>query len=57
MRQRLTFIALKQNDVAGFSLLLAPWQTQADPIDFAGNWLPIQLVPRSPLTELFFAPP
>jgi hypothetical protein len=57
MRQRLAFIAIKQNDVAGRGLLLAQLQTQAYPIDLAGNLPPFQRVPRPPVTELFFAAP
>jgi hypothetical protein len=57
MRQRLAFIAIKQNDVAGRGLLLAQLQTQAYPIDLAGNLPPLQRVPRPPVTELFFATP
>ena len=57
MRQRLALIAIEKNDIARFGLLLAQLQTQADPIDFAGNLPPFQRVPRSPVTELFFATP
>src|SRR5277367_6556949 len=54
MRQRLALIAIKQNDVAGCGLLFAQLQTQANPIDLAGNLPPFQRVPRPPVTELFF---
>ena len=54
MRQRLALIAVKKNDVAGFGLLLAQLQTQADPIDLAGDLPPFQRVPGPPPTELFF---
>jgi hypothetical protein len=57
MRQRLAFIAIKQHDVASRSLLLAQLQTQANPIDLAGNLASFQGVPRAPATELFFATP
>src|SRR5277367_466270 len=54
MRQRLALIAIKQNDVTGCGLLLAQLQTQANPIDLAGNLPPFQRVPRPPVAELFF---
>jgi hypothetical protein len=57
MRQRLALIAIKQNDVAGFGLLLAQLQTQAYAIDLAGNLAPFQCVSRPPVTELFFVTP
>ncbi len=46
MRQRLAFIAIKKYDVGGCGVLLAPLQTQAYPIDLAGNPAPFQGVPR-----------
>jgi hypothetical protein len=57
MRQRLTLIAIEKHDVAGFGLLLAQLQTQAYPIDLAGNLPSFQRVPRPPGTGLFFATP
>ncbi|MGH7120499.1 MAG: hypothetical protein ACREFP_16170 [Acetobacteraceae bacterium] len=57
MRQRLTFIATEQNDVAGFGLLLAQVQAQADPVDLGGDLASLQRVPRPPPAELFFAMP
>jgi hypothetical protein len=57
VRQRLALIAIEKHDVAGFCLLLAQLQTQAYPIDLAGNLPPFQGVPRPPVTELFFATP
>ena len=44
MRQRLNRIAIQKHDVAGFCLLLAQLQAQANPIDFAGNLPPFQRV-------------
>ena len=35
MRQRLALVAVEQNDVAGFGLLFAQLQTQADPFNLA----------------------
>ena len=57
MRQRLALIAIQKHDVAGFCLLLAQLQAQANPVDFAGNLPPFQRVPRPSVTELFFATP
>jgi hypothetical protein len=57
MRQRLALIAIEKHDVADCGLLLAQLQTQANPIDLAGNLPPFQRVPRPPVTELFFAAP
>ena len=37
MCQRLALVPIEQNDVAGFGLLLAQVQTQADPFDLGGN--------------------
>ena len=54
MRQRLALVAVEQNDVASFGLLLAQLQTQADPFDLAGGLASLQRVPRPPPTELFF---
>ena len=54
MRQRLALVAIEQNNVAGFGLLLAHLQTQADPFDLVGDLASLQGVPRSPPTELFF---
>src|SRR5271166_3118613 len=54
MRQRLALVAIEQNNVAGFGLLLAQLQTQADPFDLVGDLASLQGVPGSPPTELFF---
>lgn len=51
--QRLTFVTMEQNDVAGFGLLLAQLQTQADAFDLGGNLAALQRVPRTPPTKLF----
>ena len=53
MRQRLALIAIEQDDIAGFGLLLAQPQTQADPFDLGGTLPPLQRVPRTPPVELF----
>ena len=53
MRQRLALIAIEQNDVAGFGLLLAQLQAQADPFDLGGVLPALQRVPRPPPAELF----
>jgi hypothetical protein len=53
MRQRLALIAIEQNDVAGFGLLLAQLQAQADPLDLGGDLAPFQGVSRPPPAELF----
>jgi len=53
MRQRLALIAIEQNDVAGFGLLLAQLQAQADPLDLGGVLPALQRVPRPPPAELF----
>jgi hypothetical protein len=53
MRQRLTFIAVEQDNVSGFGLLFAQLQTQADPFHLGGDLATLQRVPRSPPTELF----
>ena len=55
MGQRLALVAVEENDVAGFSLLFAQFEAQADPIDFAGDLASLQRVPRTPPAELFFA--
>ncbi len=54
MRQRLALVAIEQNNVAGFGLLLAQLQTHADPLDLVGDLASFQGVPRPPPTELFF---
>ena len=54
MRQRLAFVAVEKNDVAGFSPALAQLQAQADPIHLAGRLASLQRVPGPPPTELFF---
>jgi hypothetical protein len=37
MGQRLALVAIEQNNIAGFGLLLAQLQTQADPFDLVGD--------------------
>ena len=54
MRQRLALVAIEQNDVAGFGLLLAQLQAQAHPFDLACGLASLQRVPRPPPAELFF---
>ena len=54
MRQRFALVAIEQNDVAGFGLLLAQLQAQADALDLVGDLAPFQRVSRPPVTELFF---
>src|ERR1019366_10567888 len=54
MRQRLALVAVEKNDVAGFGLLLAQLQAQADPLHLAGCLASLQRVPRAPPAELFF---
>ena len=54
MRQRLTFVAVKKNDVASFSLTFTKLQTQTDPVHLAGDLASLQRVPGPPPTELFF---
>jgi hypothetical protein len=44
MRRRLALIAIKKNDVARCGPPLAQLQTQAYPIDLAGNLPPFQRV-------------
>ena len=53
MRQRLALVAIKQNDVTGFGLLLAQLQAQVDPLDLGGVLATLQRVPRPPPNELF----
>jgi len=54
MGQRLALVAIEQNNVAGFGLLLAQLQTHADPLDLVGDLAPLQGAPRPPPPELFF---
>src|SRR4051794_11867513 len=53
MRQCLALVTVEQNDVAGFGLLLAQLQTQADAFDLGGNLAALQRVPRTSPTKLF----
>src|SRR6202011_3544474 len=53
MCQRPALIAIEQNDVASFGLLLAQLQAQADPLDLGGDLAPFQRVSRPPPAELF----
>ena len=55
--QRLAVVAIEQDDVAGFGLLLAQAQTQPDAFDLDRVLTAIQRVPRPPPAELFFAMP
>jgi len=54
MRQRLTFVTVKKNDIASLSLTFTKLQTQTDPIHLAGGLASLQRVPGPPPTELFF---
>src|SRR5271165_2205929 len=54
MRQRLAFIAVEQNDVAGLGLAFAQLQAQADPIHLARGLPSLQGVSGAPPAELFF---
>jgi hypothetical protein len=53
MCQRLALVAVEQDNIAGFSLLLAQLQTQADAFDLGGNLTTAQRVPRPPPAEVF----
>jgi hypothetical protein len=53
MCERLALIAIEQYDVAGFGLLLAQLQTQADALHLGGDLTALQRVPRPPPAELF----
>jgi hypothetical protein len=53
MRQCLALVTVEQDDVAGFGLLLAQLQTQADPLNLGGDLAALQRVPRTPPAELF----
>ena len=57
MCQRLALVTVEQNDVAGFGLLFAQVQTQADPLDLVGDLAALQCVPRPPPAEFFCAAP
>jgi hypothetical protein len=57
MRQRLALIAVEQHDVAGFGLLFAQLQAQADPLDLGGNLTSLQRVSWPPPAKLFCAAP
>jgi hypothetical protein len=57
MRQRLTPVVVRQNDVTGFGVAFTQVQTKADPIHLAGCLPSLQDVPGLPPTELFFATP
>jgi hypothetical protein len=57
MGQRLALVSIEENNVAGFGLLLAQVQRQADPFDLAGDLASLQRAPRPPPPELFFATP
>src|ERR1700684_1377596 len=54
MRQRLTFVTVKKNDIAALSLTFTKLQTQTDPIHLGGDLTPLQRVPGPPPTKLFF---
>ena len=53
MCQRLALVAVEQDNIAGFSLLLAQLPTQADAFDLGGNLTTAQRVPRPPPAEVF----
>ena len=57
MRQSLALVTVEQNDVAGFGLLFAQLQTQADPFNLGRDLAALQRVPRTSPTELFYAAP
>jgi hypothetical protein len=46
MRQRLALIAVDQNDIACFGLLLAQLQAKAEALDLGGVLSTLQRVPR-----------
>ena len=54
MGQRLAFVAVEQNDVAGFGLALAQLQAQADPIHLARGLPSLQRVSGPSPAEVFF---
>ena len=54
VRQRLAFVAIEQDDVAGFGLLFAQLQAQPDAFDLGWVLTAIQRVPGPPPAELFF---
>lgn len=55
--QRLTLIAIEQDNVAARGLLFAQLQPQADALDLGRLLASLQRVPRPPPTELFYAAP
>ena len=55
MRQRFGLVTVEQSDVAGFGLLFAQLQTQADPSDLGRDLSSLQRVPRPSPAELFCA--
>jgi hypothetical protein len=55
VHQRLAFVAVEQNDVAGFGLLFAQLQPQPDPFDL--ELASLQRMSWPPPTELFCAAP
>ncbi len=57
MRQCLALVAVEQNDVASVGLLFEKMQAQTDPLDVGGDLTPLQRVPGTPPTKLFFAVP
>jgi hypothetical protein len=57
MRQRLAFVAIEKNDVAGFGLTLAQLQAQADPVDLAGDLRPFSVCRGRRQRNFFFATP
>ncbi len=54
MRQRLAFVAVEQNDVAGLGLRLAQLEAKSHALDLGGNLAAFQRVPRPPPAEVFF---
>jgi len=53
MGQCLALVAIQQNNVSGFGLLLEQLQTQANPFDVRRDLAPLQRVPRTPPTILY----
>ena len=54
MRQRLAFVAVKENDVAGLGLSLSQLEAQSHTLDFGGNLTTLQRVAGPPPAEVFF---
>src|ERR1700690_1855815 len=54
MGQRLALVPVEKHNVAGFGLLSAQLQAQADSLHLAGDLASLQRVPRPPPAEVFF---